>query len=152
MQKLYVLVADDNEKSREIAETMLGSLGCVTYGVSSGLEVMHTLEQNPGVFDAIVLDLNFAPQGASDRRMNGYDIMDALKKREINVPVVVLSGDDSAEIRKKCSDRGAAAFFCKADDSMSILGRAQAILKAIDDALGLSGAPTDEPRDPEPEI
>lgn len=81
----YILVADDDEDTREILATVIGSMGLVCKTVSDGIEALACIrDQSP---DLILLDLMMP-------RMDGFTLLFHLKgnPHTRHVPVVIVSG------------------------------------------------------------
>ncbi len=87
-----VLLVDDCAVTRKLHRQALQDCGFVVVEASNGLEALTTLEAQPS-FDLIVLDLNMPI-------MTGYEFIEAVCARsEFNgVPIIVMSGDGSAEL------------------------------------------------------
>jgi CheY-like chemotaxis protein len=80
-------------------------LKCVT--VNNGVEALEEIERSQP--DVIFLDLNMP-------RMNGFDFLEAYRKSNSDVPVVILTtSNDDRDIRK-AGEMGAQAFITKPAD------------------------------------
>lgn len=73
-------------------------------------------------FDLVLLDLNLPD-------MSGQSVLRRLKLVGRRVPVMVLSGDDSAETRIRCLDAGADDYLCKPCHGDELVARVRAIIR-----------------------
>jgi DNA-binding response OmpR family regulator len=101
-----ILIIDDSPVIRRL---LIMILGAKHYDVAMAADATSAVtvaqREKP---DLIILDLSL-PGG------NGFLLMDRFKNlsRLALVPIIVLSGDQSAEIKEKALQAGAEAFFCK---------------------------------------
>lgn len=77
-----VLVVDDDPDIRDSIEELLRSDGLDATGASNGEEALHLLTQRP--IGVVLLDLMMPV-------MDGRQLVEEMRKREIAVPVVLLS-------------------------------------------------------------
>jgi CheY-like chemotaxis protein len=88
-----VLVVEDNEINREIAETLLSEIGCAVSHASDGLEAIELCRTKEGdFFDLILMDIHMP-------RMNGYDAAKILKQ-ELHVLSPIIAVTASTESRE----------------------------------------------------
>ena len=74
--------------------------------------------------DCVVLDLHMP-------RLSGFDVQVRLTESGSHIPVVVLTGSDSAEAQARARANGAAAYLLKPVDGKTLLGAiAAAVLRA----------------------
>lgn len=78
-----VLVVDDEEALVRGVQRVLARAGFSVDAVSNGQEAVALLEQK--VFDCIVSDINMPG-------MSGIDLLRAVRERDLDVPVVLLTG------------------------------------------------------------
>src|SRR5579864_5510218 len=98
-----VLLVDDD---CELLETLSFCFACAGLKVAIAHdlpEAMHQLDQSPP--QVAVLDMQIGS-------WSGLDLLVHLRKRS-RVPVVMLTGSDSARVRERCMELGASAFFAK---------------------------------------
>ena len=100
MQAAATLVAivDDEESVRRALGRLLRSAGFDVQTYASGAEFLHSLSRS--VPQCVVLDLRMP-------RMNGFDVQQAMAEARAHVPVVIITGDDSADSRERTLGRGA---------------------------------------------
>ncbi len=80
-----VLYVDDEPSLREIGKTMLCCLGFETIVASNGEECLELVKEKEGTIDLIILDLVMPG-------LNGEQTLEELRRREINVPVILTTG------------------------------------------------------------
>ena len=106
-----ILVVDDNAVVLKAFELKLKSDGFVVTTTQNSAAVASTAEQTQS--ELIVLDINFPPGGAME--WNGFTVMQWLHHfPELRaIPVILISGSDTAEYKQKALAAGAVAFFQK---------------------------------------
>jgi len=120
MASELVAVVDDDSDVRVALMRLLLSAGYASESFASGTEFVQSIgEQAPG---CVVLDLHMPG-------LSGFDVQQQLVERYPEVPVVVITGHDSGDARRRALALGARAYFSKPVDS-------EALLSAIDSALG----------------
>jgi CheY-like chemotaxis protein len=116
-----IAVVDDEESICKGLERLLRSAGLTAKTFLNGADFLSFLEN--GRPDCLVLDLNMMP-------MNGFSILDRLARLGWNMPVIIITGDDSEETYEcAMNHQGIAAFLRKPVDG-------QLLLDAIDEAVG----------------
>lgn len=104
MKQLKVLIVDDEEAIRKMIAKILSSEGMLTYQADSGKQAMEMLIKYQ--FDLVLLDVALGD-------MSGYDVAAAIRKQDLQLPTIFLSGlaDESAII--KGLDAGADSYITK---------------------------------------
>jgi len=99
---IKVLVADESSAVRLLVSSLLRDDGRfdVIGDVATGAAVLDRY----GDADVVVVDLVLADTDA-------FTLMDELRRREADVPVVVFAEVDPPYLRSEAASRGAAAFF-----------------------------------------
>ncbi|EGK13433.1 DNA-binding response regulator [Desmospora sp. 8437] len=87
---------------------------------ATGDNGLFLAEQN--IYDLIVLDI-MLPE------INGLDILTTLRKKEIEVPVLLLTAKDSVEDKVRGLDRGADDYLVKPFEVQELLARIRALLR-----------------------
>lgn len=120
-----VAIVDDEESVRRALGRLVRSAGFHVQTYASGAEFLHSLGgASP---QCVVLDLRM-PQ------MSGFDVQARLATMNTGLPVVIITGDDSTEIRHKSLAGGALAYLRKpVDEAM--------LLHAIEGAIQRAPAP-----------
>ncbi len=86
-----VLVVDDEEMVRNLAQTMLERMGFTVLTAADGCEAVEIFEQNPEGFACVLLDLTMP-------RMDGREALHELRRLRPDVRVVICSGYDSQRL------------------------------------------------------
>jgi len=99
-----ILVVDDDPDIREVIKDRLESLGYEVSTASSGEECLNLLEkQNPQM---ILLDIEMPA-------MNGLEVLSEIRKREMNVSVLMISAYGTIERAVQAMREGAYDFIPK---------------------------------------
>mgnify|MGYP001404353753 CR=1 FL=1 len=103
-----VLICDDSALARkQMARSLPASLNAeITFAVN-GVDALEKLNENQ--FNLMFLDLTMP-------ELDGYGTLDQINKRNIQVPVVVVSGDIQPKAKSKVEALGAKAFIQKPID------------------------------------
>ena len=101
----HILVVDDDENIRRLAEGMLVDLGYRVSAVASGEEAVAFLRQQPA--DLIVLDMLMEPG------MNGYQAFSAIRSFLPDQKAVIASGFSESKNVKQAQALGAGAYIKK---------------------------------------
>lgn len=80
-----VLVVDDEESVREVAEAMLQVLGVEVVLARDGLEAIERYEEDPGGIDLVLMDLTMP-------RMGGAEASQALRALDPGLPIILSTG------------------------------------------------------------
>jgi DNA-binding response OmpR family regulator len=122
-----ILVVDDNHEIRKGLSVRLRANGYdVLFAADALSATASVVKRNP---DLVILDLGL-PCG------DGFVVMERLQKNDrlANIPVIVMTGRESADTRDRAMESGAVAFFQKpVDDGKLML----AIWKALDGSRGV---------------
>lgn len=96
--KPRVLVVDDEESIRLTFEIFLSEAGYRVETASNYQEALAVMQDNG--FDLIFLDIIL-------RRRSGIDLLREIKKLGLNCPVIIITGDPSAQTATEAFDLGA---------------------------------------------
>ena len=96
----------------EALARLLTSAGYRVQVYASGDEFLRDVELHRP--QCVVLDLQMPGD-------SGFDVLQALSRRHIDVPVVTITGYDSAKARATARQLGARAYLCKPVDGESLL-------------------------------
>jgi len=86
-----ILLVEDEEMMRSMAETMLTRLGFKVLIAKDGVEAVEVFEQYSNEIDVVLSDLTMP-------RMNGFETLAALRQIRPDIPVVLASGHDETKI------------------------------------------------------
>lgn len=115
-QKLFIV--DDSELNRDILKEILGS----SYDyleAENGTQAIQILEVHPEI-DLMRLDINM-PQ------MNGFQVLEHMRELQWidEVPVVMISSEESVEIMRKAYDLGITDYISRPFDAVIVKKRVQ---------------------------
>ena len=113
-------VVDDDADVRVALTRLVASAGFAVETFASGAEFLRSVQDHEP--DCVVLDLHMP-------EMSGFDVQGALAVDHGAVPVVVVTGHDTAEARARATQMGAKAYLCKPVND-------EALLAAIGGAIG----------------
>jgi len=105
-----VAVVDDEQPVRRALQRLLRASGFDVRLFATGADFMAHLE---GV-DCVILDLHLPG-------MSGFEVQEALAARGADVPVVVLTGNDTPANRARSLANGARAYLSKPVDDETLL-------------------------------
>jgi two-component system, NtrC family, response regulator AtoC len=103
-----VLVVDDDAASRRLLEVRLRPLECDVATAGNGEQALTAIRKE--VPDLVLLDLQMP-------RMGGIEVLRALRKEQISVPVVVITAHGSVETAVEAMKEGAYDFITKPVDA-----------------------------------
>jgi two-component system, NtrC family, response regulator AtoC len=103
-----VLVVDDDAASRRLLEVRLRPLECDVATAGNGEQALIVIRKE--VPDLVLLDLQMP-------KMGGIEVLRALRKDEINVPVIVITAHGSIETAVEAMREGAYDFITKPVDA-----------------------------------
>lgn len=126
-----VAVVDDEEDVRHSLQRLLRSAGFEVLAYASGTEFLrHVTDSSP---DCVVLDLHMP-------RLTGLDVQAVLRERGLALPVVILTGNETAETRAAAMAAGVDGYLTKPVDDDVLIG-------AIETAMHRHGRPRDPGQD-----
>ncbi len=120
-----VLLVDDEEMVRDLARRMLEHLGFQALMAGDGHEALAVFRAHQDEVVCVLLDLTMP-------RMDGAQTLRELRKAKADLPVIVSSGYDEAELDKRLAGAGPFEFVLKPYE-MAALGR------KLKDVLGHAG-------------
>jgi len=104
---IRILVAEDNEMNRHVFRGMLKKLGVSASFAESGHIALRKLLQDR--FDLVMLDIQMPG-------MSGFDVISHYNEgtdTSERIPIVIVTGDATAEIRAQCDQLGVSRFLAK---------------------------------------
>lgn len=113
-RRLRVLIADDTAAIRDSLSALIARLdGVEIVGLaetgSQALELIRSLQP-----DVATLDIRMPG-------VNGINVLEAVRREKLKVTVIILTGLDEAEYRRRCFAIGADYFFHKATEFESVI-------------------------------
>ena len=133
---LRVLVVDDSDTNREIAEHLLAREGATVLLASSGREAVARLSAEPALVDAVLMDVQMPD-------MDGLAATRALRAQPAlaGLPVLALTAGALAEERRRALEAGMNDFLTKPLEPAALVA---AVRQAVEHATGRA-APVWEP-------
>ncbi|WP_342646770.1 response regulator transcription factor [Mucilaginibacter sp. CSA2-8R] len=119
-----ILIIEDDNYMQLIMKRFLGK----AYEIEicpSALEAL-TFLQNGNIPDLVISDLNTP-------NLSGLDFVQQISSSDFfkSIPVIIVSGEDSSEVRIRCLNRGADDFVVKPFNPAELEARIRAILRRI---------------------
>jgi DNA-binding NtrC family response regulator len=103
-----VLIVDDDPASRRLLDVRLRALDCQVMMAADGREALDVISRDAP--DLILLDLQMP-------RMDGMEVLRALRKEGINVPTIVITAHGSIDTAVEAMKEGANDFITKPLDA-----------------------------------
>lgn len=101
---ISILIVDDDKRLNRMLEFRLSGAGFMTKTAFDGVTALEALEKEK--FDLIILDLVMP-------KMSGFEVLAAVRMRNIKTPVVVLSMLRQEEDVRRAQELGASEYFVK---------------------------------------
>ena len=112
MKPRLVFVVDDDDSARSGIARLLRTAGHDVRAFASAEEFLDAFD--PETFGCMVLDARMPG-------MSGEELQAELKTRGVQLPIIVVSGDDDPTTRRTAHRMNAAAFFRKPVDGSALL-------------------------------
>ncbi len=122
-----VLLVDDEKLIQRSLEKTLLRAGFDVLTASDCKSGSEVFSQNINEVNIAVLDLNMPSFDGMPKTGAGFDLLDDLKKKRADLPVVILTAYDEVSRAKDAVSHGASAFFVK--------GREQGLVELIQKIL-----------------
>lgn len=103
------MIAEDEKAYSRALALKLQNSGFEAESVNNGEMALVALEKSH--FDLLLCDLIMP-------KMNGFELMEKIKEKGLDLPVIVISNLSQAEDEKKTKDLGAIDFIFKSDTSI----------------------------------
>ena len=123
-----VLLVDDEKLIQRSLEKTLLRAGYDVLTASDCKSGSDVFSQNVNDVNIAVLDLNMPGFDGIPKSGAGFDLLDDLKKKKTDLPVIILTAYDEVNKAKDAVSHGASAFFVK--------GREQGLVELIQKILG----------------
>jgi FixJ family two-component response regulator len=108
----YVYVVDDDRDVRRSLSFMLGASDIRSYPFGSGTDFLESLNDlEPG---CVLLDLRMP-------KMDGFDVMTAMQQRDVDWPVIVMTGHGEVQVAVRAMKQGAVDFIEKPFSESALL-------------------------------
>ena len=119
-KNINILIAEDNDISRELMANVLKTQGFNIIPACDGDEAITAIEDN--LPDLAFVDLNMEPKG-------GFAFVQHLVAYDINVPVVIITADESTDVLIRAQELGVTRVLQKPVEPDRLINIAQSILK-----------------------
>jgi len=104
-----VLVVDDDVAIRRVCARVLNAEGWTVVLADNGRAAIAELEAAPTPFDCVLSDVNMP-------ELDGFGLVRALRERDDDLPVLLMTGDPSLHGAVKAIDQGAISYITKPFD------------------------------------
>ena len=119
MQKVKILIVDDEKNIREVIKEYSILEGYAVKEADSGVKALELL--NSEKFDLMILDIMMPI-------MDGFTLLNSIPK-EKRIPTIILSARDDEIDKLEGFDRGIDDYLCKPFSPRELMARVKAILK-----------------------
>jgi PAS domain S-box-containing protein len=117
-----ILVIDDEEMVRNVAEKMLLRVGLQVMLAEDGVIGLDLFRRNADTVDAVLLDLTMP-------RMNGEQVFYELRRIRPDVPIIISSGYDEQEALDRVGSDGTAGFIQKPYQLNLLIEKLRAVIQ-----------------------
>lgn len=117
---INILIAEDNDVSREMMSSILRTQGYKVFGAIDGESAIKVVDERP--IDLALVDINMSPR-------SGFDFIKHLLVKGLDIPVVIVTGDDSSHILMEATAFGVVQVIQKPIDPDKLLQVVFRILK-----------------------
>ena len=117
---INILIAEDNDVSRDMMTGILRAEGYNIFGAINGESAIKVV--NDRDIDLALVDVNMAPTG-------GFEFVKYVVSKGLGIPVVIITGDDSADLLMEASSLGVAKVIQKPVIPDRLIFTVQRILK-----------------------
>ena len=121
-----VLVADDEDLVRDVADTMLRQIGFEVVAVPDGREAVQAFAADPHRFDLVLLDLTMPI-------MSGSEALQAIRQIRPDVPVLIMSGYNEQDTPVGLDGGQPVAFLHKPFSLLTLRDRLHEALGSVSD-------------------
>jgi two-component system, cell cycle sensor histidine kinase and response regulator CckA len=118
-----VLAVDDEHGVREVTRVLLETYGYRALLASNGEEAVRVLDERRDEIAVVVTDLMMPV-------MDGYDLIDAIRERGSEVPVVAVSGLHTSDASERALAAGADHFVAKPFDAATLLRAIDTVVRS----------------------
>ena len=117
---MKILIVEDEPKTGEYLRQGLREAGFLVELAQTGIDGLHLAEQ--GDFELVILDVMLPG-------LNGWQVLEALRKRGLNMPAMFLTAKDQVEDSVKGLELGADDYLVKPFSFAELLARVRTILR-----------------------
>lgn len=117
---IHILIAEDNQVSRDLMTGILETQGYQIHGATDGDSAIDVINEHN--IDVALVDINMAPKG-------GFEFVKFLVAKGIDIPVVVITGDNSSDILTEANSLGVMRVLQKPVEPKRLIETVERILK-----------------------
>jgi CheY-like chemotaxis protein len=117
----WILVVDDELVVRDLLQSFLALEGYKVMCAEDGIQAIELFQQHAGAFEAVILDVLMP-------RMDGRDALDALRRIDPTIPVIVMSGFAPGERVQEMIAQPGTSFITKPFVLGDVLIRVESVL------------------------
>ena len=100
LQNIKILVAEDNPMNRKLVKYLLEEWHIDFDIVTNGIEAVKSLQQNPGVYDLVLMDIQMP-------EMDGYAATEKIRyELNLQIPIIAMTAHALTGEREKCLGAG----------------------------------------------
>ena len=92
-----LLLVDDEEAVRAVLSEQLSDLGIDVTEATDGLHAIELLRADAQAFDFVLSDLAMP-------RMNGVDLLEAMKAERLDIPFAIMTGNPDTGLLERCGE------------------------------------------------
>ncbi|MDR2193541.1 MAG: transporter substrate-binding domain-containing protein [Treponema sp.] len=118
-----VLVVDDNDINRTIAEALLEAEGFTVLNAENGDAGVRVFEEHKDSIDAVLMDLHM-PGG-----INGTDAAECIRRLSGTVPIAAMTADVLEGVREECERHGMRYFISKPFDPKTFTTQVRSMMR-----------------------
>ena len=117
---INILIAEDNDVSREMMAGILKTQGFNTIGAIDGTEAIKIVDSQK--IDLALVDINMSPKG-------GFEFIKHMTSKGMDIPAVIVTGDDSSDILIEANALGVTRVFQKPIDPARLIQTVERTLR-----------------------
>lgn len=117
-----ILIVEDNEKLAQMLKKGFESKGYAADYVTDGEAGQSRIELSSDDYDIVILDLMMP-------KKNGMEVCEYVRKKNITIPILILTARDSTDDKISALDSGADDYMIKPFSFKELLSRVRAILR-----------------------
>lgn len=137
---MNILMIEDNESVSEMMAMFFENEGYDATFKYDGQEGLTTFEENPELWDMIILDLNLPG-------LDGMQVCRQIRKLSQNVPIIMLTARDSESDQVIGLEMGADDYVTKPFSPITLLARIKALYRRSNMPVEENNVPEDQPFD-----
>jgi DNA-binding NtrC family response regulator len=116
-----VLIVEDNDFVRMQIASYLKEADYATLEAREGEAALDAMKANPGI-DLAIVDVRMEPVG-------GFEFVKDIRSREIQTPVILVTGDQTSDILEQAGKLGVSAVLMKPIEKKRLVGTVDRTLK-----------------------